>query len=181
MLSSGSDRKNKRWHISRQNSRFPIVGKWDSAVCSVTNKLKQEQLIQMKNQKATKLWKHLEKNLKEPYHQNIQDILNLKMWENGTAQCHQQAQTGAVLTNFRLCNVEFLIQLKNQKMLTKQTKQNSRFPNNNCGKMRQCCLQCHRLSQAKAIFMDCRLLNVNFRIQMKNQKTTKQILWNQHC
>ena len=103
--------------------------KCDSAVCSVTDRLKQEQFfmdcrllnvnfrIQMKNQKTAKeiLWKQLEKNLKESYHHNIQNILNLKMWENGTAQCHQPAQARAVLTDFCLCNVEFRIRLKNQK------------------------------------------------------------------
>ena len=47
MLSSGSDRKIKRWHISRQNSRFPIVEKCDSAVCSVTDRLKQEQFFML--------------------------------------------------------------------------------------------------------------------------------------
>ena len=71
----------------------------------------------MKNKKTAKeiLWKQLEKNLKESYHHNIQNILNLKMWENGTAQCHQPAQARAVLTDFCLCNVVFRIRLKNQK------------------------------------------------------------------
>ena len=45
MLSSGPNRKIKIWPISRQNSRFPIVRKWDSAVCSVTDRLKQEKYL----------------------------------------------------------------------------------------------------------------------------------------
>ena len=53
------------------------------------------------------------KNLKEAYHQNIQNTLNLKMWENWTAQCNQPAQARVVLTNFCLCNVEFPICMKN--------------------------------------------------------------------
>ena len=71
--------------------------------------------------KTTKqiLWKQLEKNLKEPYPQNI---LNLRMWENRTSLCHQQAQARAVLANFRLCQVEFRIRLKNQKITLNTTK-----------------------------------------------------------
>jgi len=37
-------------------------------------------------------------------------------------------------------------------------------------------VQFHRQAQARAIFMDCRLLNVNFRIQMKNQDNQTNIV-----